>query len=214
MSTLTSCRMTAIIFATAGVFLAPHTTSAQTAAVKVDATSCVACHGMHGEGAPAGVPRLAGQDAEYMSHALSMFKAGTRASAIMQPIARNLSDTDMRALADYFSTQHAPLVDAAAAKSPQLVLAGKQLAVAGAANVAACFSCHAEQGKGNGARFPAIAGQPATFVVNRLHEFQARAKGQSPQPGTMTAVAAMLDESQIEAAAAYLSQLTLHRNSE
>jgi len=191
-----------------GVFFSPYTTTALADAAAQDgAPLCVACHGTHGGGAPNGVPRLAGQNADYLSHALSMFKAGTRASATMQPIARNLSDTEMRRLADYFSKQDAPLAGAAA--SPQLVLAGKQLAETGAANVAACFSCHAEQGKGNGARFPRIAGQPAQFVINRLHEFQARARGKTPEPGTMTAVAATLDERQIEAAAAYLSQLGL-----
>jgi cytochrome c553 len=97
--------------------------------------------------------------------------------------------------------------DSGASASPQLVLAGKQLADKGAANVAACFSCHAAQGKGNGARFPGIAAEPAQFVVNRLHGFQARAQEKTPEPGTMTAVAAALDEKQVEAAAAFLSQL-------
>jgi cytochrome c553 len=142
-----------------------------------------------------------------MNHALSMFKMGTRASAIMQPIARTLSDTQTRQLADYFSNQSAPRVNVAASASPQLVLAGKQLAENGAANVAPCFGCHAAAGKGNGARFPGIAAEPALFVTNRLHEFQARAQGKPPEPGTMTAVAATLDEKQIAAAAAYLSQL-------
>jgi cytochrome c553 len=73
--------------------------------------------------------------------------------------------------------------------------------------VAACFSCHAAGGKGDGARFPRIAAEPRQFVIDRLHEFQARARGKTPEPGTMTAVAATLTEEQIEAAAAYLSQL-------
>jgi cytochrome c553 len=118
-----------------------------------------------------------------MNHALSMFKAQTRASAIMQPIVRNLSDMQMRQLADYFANQSAPRVALTASASPQLVLAGKQLADQGAANVPPCFSCHAAPGKGHGARFPSIAAEPAEFVVNRLHEFQARAQGKTPQPG-------------------------------
>jgi cytochrome c553 len=163
---------------------------------------------MHGEGAPTGAPRLAGQNAEYMSHALSMFKAKTRASPIMQPIAQTLSDAQMGELADYFSKQSAPLADARSAASPQLLQAGKQLAEVGAPNnVAACFSCHGTQGQGNGARFPSVTGQPAQFVIDRLHEFQARARANAPKPGSMTAVAATLDEKQIAAAAAYLARL-------
>jgi cytochrome c553 len=207
-SLLVAGRMTISIIAAASVFLAAHTTSALAdPAGQVDASKCTVCHGIHGEGASGGVPRLAGQNADYINHALSLFKTGTRASAIMQPIARNLNDVEIRLLADYFSNQSAPRVEMAASASPQLVLAGKQLAEKGAANVAACFSCHAAQGKGNGARFPSIAAEPAKFVVNRLHEFQARAQGKAPEPGTMTAVAATLDETQIEEAAAYLSQL-------
>jgi len=194
--------------AAASLLLASQATSAQAnTAAPVAASTCIACHGMHGEGAPNGAPRLAGQNADYMNHALSMFKAGTRASAIMQPIARNLSDIEIRQLADYFFQQSALRVATAASASPQLVLAGQQLAEMGTANVAACFSCHGPQGNGNGARFPRIAAEPAEFVSNRLHEFQARAQAATPAPGTMTAVAAKLDENQIAAAAAYLSQL-------
>jgi cytochrome c553 len=197
-----------LMVAAASVFLASRTTSTLAdPGVQLEASKCTVCHGIHGEGAPGGVPRLAGQNADYMNHALSMFKTGARASAIMQPIARSLSDIETRQLADYFSNQSAPRVDMPASAPSQLVLAGKKLAENGEANVAACFGCHAAQGKGNGARFPGIAAEPAQFVINRLHEFQARAQGKTPEPGTMTAVAATLDENQIAAAAAYLSQL-------
>src|SRR3984893_14707016 len=192
-------RVTVRMVAAACVFLASHSTSTLAdPAAQVEASKCTACHGMHGEGAPGGVPRLAGQNADYMAHALSMFKGGTRANAIMQPIARTLSDVQIRQLADYFSQQSAPRVAAAVSAPSDLVLAGKQLAEMGAADVGACFSCHAAQGKGNGARFPRIAAEPAQFVVNRLREFQARAQGKTPAAGTMTAVAARMDDKQIE----------------
>jgi cytochrome c553 len=208
MSILNALGITSSLIAVAGALLAPNAASAQPAATAPhDAALCITCHGMHGEGAPTGAPRLAGQNAPYMSHALSMFKAKTRASPIMQPVAQALSDAQMSELADYFSKQKAPLVEARSAVSPQLLPAGKQLAETGAANAAACFSCHGKQGNGNGARFPSIAGQPAQFVIDRLHEFQARSRAKAPQPGTMTAVAATLDEQQIEAAAAYLARL-------
>ena len=168
--------------------------------------TCAACHGAAGEGSESvAAPRLAGQNADYLGHALSMFKAGTRVSPVMQPIANTLSDDDMRALAGYFAAQHPPVVPAKPA-APGEIAAGMQLAQSGA-GLAACFSCHAAGGKGNGARFPAIAGQPASFTVARLHEFQARAKQGSVRPGTMTAVAAQMSDVQIEAAAAYLSTL-------
>ena len=171
--------------------------------------TCAACHGAAGEGSPASaIPRLAGQNADYMAHALAMFKDGTRASPVMQGVAHNLSDRDMRALAQYFSTQKPPLAPAAEPAQAAQVEAGRQLAQMGdGAGLAACFSCHATGGTGNGARFPGIAGQPASFTVARLHEFQARAKSGAVKPGSMTAVAAQLSDAQIEAAASYLSTL-------
>jgi cytochrome c553 len=170
---------------------------------------CASCHGTHGEGGPNGVPRLAGQNADYMSHALAMFKAGTRASPVMQPIASALADVEIASLAAYFSKQIAP----PPRPSPvsELTMAGKRLAETGAANVAACFSCHGAQGAGNGARFPGIASQPAQFTLDRLHEFQARARASTAQPGTMTAVASTMDQRQIEEVAAYLSHLAMHQ---
>ena len=172
--------------------------------------TCAACHGAAGEGSSTGaIPRLAGQNTDYLAHALSMFRDGTRASPVMQSVAHNLSDSDMHELAEYFAAQHSPLEQAAQAPQAAQIEAGRRLAELGdGANVAACFGCHAIGGKGNGARFPSIAGQPAIFTAERLHEFQARAKNGAAKPGTMTAVAAQMTDAQIEAAGAYLSTLS------
>jgi cytochrome c553 len=201
-------------FAALFVFNASHAqtamdSSAGVAAAQPSSTAtCFACHGALGAGSIAGMPRLAGQDPDYLAHALSMFKERTRASDVMQGVAQNLSDSDMHALALYFSKQHPPRAQGASAPDPNLVAAGKQLAEMGAGQeVAACFSCHAAAGKGNGARFPSIAGQPETFLVKRLHDFQARAKKAPPAPGSMTAVSATLNDTQILQAAAYLSTI-------
>jgi cytochrome c553 len=199
----------AALFGLAGICHAQFPAKVQDAGVDANppsVTTCVACHGALGAGTVSGGPRLAGKDPDYLAHALAMFKAGSRASGAMQAVARNLSDSDIQKLAMFFSQQNPPLAAGATPPSQSLVIAGKQLAEMGAGpDLPACFSCHAAGGKGNGARFPGIAGEPAAFVIARLHEFQARAKGKMPAPGTMTAVAAMLSEAQIEEVAAYLS---------
>ena len=200
-------RIAAICLAGTSLFAVSKMTDAQSpAVVAADAAMCAACHGLRGEGNSSGAPRLAGQNTDYMVHALSLFKTGARKSATMQPVAAGLSDGQMRALAFHFSRQAASVPKADVAFSPALVPAGKQLAETGAANLAPCFSCHGAKGLGTGARFPGIAGQPAQFVLDRLHEFQARARNAVPRPGTMTAVAATMSESQVQAAAAYLAQ--------
>jgi cytochrome c553 len=171
--------------------------------------TCVACHGAQGEGSAAGVPRLAGQNAQYLEHALSTFKAGTRGSPVMQPIASRLADADMHELASYFAGLRGARPPAAAAPPADLLRAGERLARVGALSdpTPPCFSCHALDGRGDNPRFPSIAGQPAAFVIDRLHAFQARARARPPEPATMTAVAARLDEAQVRQVAAYLSTL-------
>lgn len=168
---------------------------------------CAGCHGNRGEGSEAvRSPRLAGMNPDYLAHALSMFKDGTRASVVMQPVAQSLSDDEMHAIAAYFSAEDPPLAQSLHAPSAETISAGKLLAESGGKNgVASCFSCHGPSGQGNGARFPAIAGQPMAFSIARIHEFQARARATPPKPGSMTEVASRMDDAQIEAAAAYFS---------
>ena len=194
--------------AMAGQSAAPAVPPVSTACA-LPVSICAGCHGDRGAGSEAmGAPRLAGMNPDYLAHALSMFKDGTRASVVMQPVAQSLSDNDMHALATYFSAQHPPLAPALHAPSADMISAGKRLAENGGENgVPSCFSCHGTSGQGNGARFPAIAGQPKAFSIARIHEFQARAKAAPPKPGSMTEVASRMDEAQIEASAAYFSTI-------
>jgi cytochrome c553 len=182
--------------------------SATTTGPTVSAT-CVACHGMQGEGSAAGAPRLAGQNAQYLERALAMFQAGTRTSAVMQPVAGGLGDTEIHALATYFAGLRGAVRPAATPPAADLVRAGEELARVGAMAdpTPPCINCHAIGGRSGNARFPSLAAQPAAYIVNRLHEFQARARAKAPDPVTMTAVAARLDETQIRQVAAYLSTL-------
>jgi cytochrome c553 len=76
-------------------------------------------------------------------------------------------------------------------------------------SIPACFGCHAMNGKGHGEHYPSIAGEPSLYVINRLHAFQARARHGTPKPGTMTAVASKLTDTQIRNVAAYLSVMPL-----
>jgi cytochrome c553 len=184
-----------------------------TATATPGSATCAACHGAQGEGSASGAPRLAGQDAQYLEHALAMFKAGTRASPIMQSVASGLSDADSHELSLYFASMRGTAVPVPAPASvpppADLVTAGQELAQVGAMAdpTPPCVSCHGIDGHGAGARFPNVAGQPATFIVDRLHAFQARAKAKAPDFGTMTEVATHLNETQIEQVAAYLSTL-------
>ena len=72
---------------------------------KAKTTQCVACHGEDGNGENPAFPRLAGQHADYIVHALKGYKSGTRKNAIMQGFAAALSEQDMEDLAAWYQSQ-------------------------------------------------------------------------------------------------------------
>jgi cytochrome c553 len=72
--------------------------------------ACSSCHSPDGAGIPKNYPRLSGQYAEYTYAQLKAFKAGERGNdeagkdaqgKIMWAVAQRLSDSQMKALADY-----------------------------------------------------------------------------------------------------------------
>lgn len=71
--------------------------------------ACASCHGATGAGVPIQYPRIAGQYAEYTEAQLKAFRAGERANdpnRMMRVVADKLSDTDIKALADYIAGLH------------------------------------------------------------------------------------------------------------
>ena len=68
--------------------------------------ACASCHGAAGAGLPSQYPRLAGQYAEYTEAQLRAFRAGERANdagRMMRTVAGKLSDTEIKAVADYIA---------------------------------------------------------------------------------------------------------------
>lgn len=66
---------------------------------------CVACHGTDGVGITPQYPSLAGQYADYLARALKDYRDGGRKNPIMGGFVANLSDADIKALADYYAEQ-------------------------------------------------------------------------------------------------------------
>jgi len=70
--------------------------------------TCVACHGADGAKTVApDYPKLAGQPADYIVHALKDYKSGKRKNPIMAGIISGVDEKDFEALADFFSKQQA-----------------------------------------------------------------------------------------------------------
>ena len=64
---------------------------------------CSACHYYTNKPASEQWPVLIGKNRHYLQTQLLAFKTGDRFSPIMGPIARNLSDTDIINLADFYA---------------------------------------------------------------------------------------------------------------
>jgi len=73
-------------------------------------TACSACHGPAGNGmSAAGFPSLSGQNPEYISKQLNMFRSNTRENdknAVMQDVAKLMSDEQIEAIAHYVAALH------------------------------------------------------------------------------------------------------------
>ena len=79
---------------------------------KATGQSCIDCHGPDGN-APidASYPKLGGQYADYLAHALHQYRKGERQHALMTPQAAALSDQDIADLAAFFASPPSQLRD-------------------------------------------------------------------------------------------------------
>jgi len=185
------------------------------------ATVCFACHGANGASLAPTFPRLAGQRADYLYQRLVSFKrAGPKdpyySVSPMTPNVANLSDTDMRDLAAFFSSQTPPATAAAAAapgKGEALFLAGDA-----ARGIPPCQGCHgADAGgpsisTGQYAAYPSLRGQYAPYLIARLTSFHKNLPHDTTNDFIMGGVAQTLDDESIQAIAAWLGSLTPARS--
>ena len=74
--------------------------------VRALAANCAACHGTNGRPAPGStLAGLAGKPKGELLTAMNQFKAGKKPATLMHQISKGYSDTELEALADYFSRQ-------------------------------------------------------------------------------------------------------------
>jgi cytochrome c553 len=139
---------------------------------------------------------------------LTVFSPGIRHDAIMSPIAKQLSNTDMHNLALYFASL--PYTAKPVAADYQVLERGQDLALRGKAEygLPACVSCHAPDGEGFGADFPPLAGQPAIYIVNQINKWQ-QGQRDNDNLGLMKAVADQLTDADKLNAAAYYANRSL-----
>ncbi len=171
---------------------------------------CAACHGADGNATAPANPKLASQFADYLHKQLVDFKAQAgkkpaRQSAVMNGMAANLSDDDIKALAAYFSGQK---LKPAVATDKELASQGQKIWRGGNAEkgIPACAGCHGPAGAGIPGEFPRLAGQWSDYIVAQLKLFRDGARANDPN-GVMRGVASKMSESEIAAVAQYAAGL-------
>jgi cytochrome c553 len=71
---------------------------------RAKARPCAVCHGLLGMGSAPDAPHLAGQPASYLSQQLRAFRSGERKHAVMNVMAKPLSDTDIEQISAWFAS--------------------------------------------------------------------------------------------------------------
>jgi len=171
---------------------------------------CKTCHGVYGQGYHGvfPMPRLAGQQPDYVENQLRAFQERRRENKFMFTVTHVLSPEMVKAIAAQFKDLDPKPLGGA---PRELAAAGKRIYEEGipTANVPPCVNCHGRDAKGNGP-FPRLAGQLNDYIFNKLVNWS-KERGQDPaHPDTsalMEPIAHGLNESQIRAVAAYLSDL-------
>jgi cytochrome c553 len=161
------------------------------------AETCTGCHGIAGShnAYPSYlVPKLGGQNADYIEVALQGYRRGTRSHPTMQAQASSLSDQDIADVAAYFSTLAGEAEVGKSSASALEVDEGKRKAVA-------CLQCHGEAGVAAATQWPNLAGQHFSYLEQAIKQYQTGQRADL----LMAPLVANLDEAAVNELAAYFS---------
>jgi cytochrome c553 len=200
----------AIVFSAAGQAKDLDRADRSKGALPAKIEYCKTCHGLSGQGYRGffPIPRLAGQQTEYIENQLAAFIERRRENKYMYDVAHVLSPAMRMALAKNFRGLNAKPLGGAPKK---LVAMGKKIYEEGVpeTNVPACMACHGSEAKGQEA-IPRLAGQLHDYFFNKLVNWN-KERGQDPKHPDISAVmlptSHNLTKSQIAEVAAYVSYL-------
>jgi len=160
---------------------------------KLISYTCLGCHGIedYKNAYPMySVPKLEGQNPEYLAAALHGYREGDRSHITMHDQASTLSDQDIADIAAYFAGK--PLTPGG--KAHGTVPQAAQL----------CVSCHGQDGVAVAVIYPSLAGQHQDYLVRALEEYR---NGGRKNP-VMKGFAGNLKDHDIAEIARYFSTLT------
>jgi len=167
---------------------------------RAEAAGCFACHGVDGVATESGLaadkntPNLAGEPDLYLQFQLVFFRKGVRKNEVMNAMAQQLSDDDLRNVSAYFASLPAPNPPTTPDTAPQDTELGSKIAQG-----IHCTNCHGD----NIAR---LAGQREDYVYQALRDFKSGARTSTGAAG-MAEVVYPLGDTEMKALAHYVSRL-------
>jgi cytochrome c553 len=180
------------------LFVGLFATSASALTYDEKLPACLSCHGEKGVSENPEVPSLAAMPAEFTLIQLFLFRQGTRKIEIMNDLAKDMTDDDLRKFSDYFAKLPAPqpsggAADPAIAARAQAVIAKNH-----------CNSCHLPNFAGQN-QMPRLAGQREDYLLKALRDYKS-----AQRPGydaTMDEVIRPVSDADIVDLAHYLARL-------
>jgi cytochrome c553 len=148
--------------------LMPITLAGDAGRGAVIAQTCTGCHGIPGyyNAQPAyHVPRLGGQNADYLEVALQGYRRGTRGHDTMQAQASSLTDQDIADVAAYFESFQGEAQTGRTRASQAKIEAGREKA-------ATCVACHGADGVAAAPQWPDLAGQHENYLQVALERYK------------------------------------------
>jgi cytochrome c553 len=200
----TMTRTLTLLLALAGVFSTAHAQDAQRGSTKVQ--MCIGCHGIVGYQADFPqvykVPKIAGQDAKYLSAALTAYRSGDRKFPTMRSVAAALSDQDIADIAAYYSQLGKPDAPVPATLETPVPEALRTA-------MATCVACHGVNfSTPTDGTIPRLAGQYPDYLAIALRSYTVEG---NPHYGrsnaVMGAMAKALKASDVDQIASYLAAL-------
>jgi cytochrome c553 len=183
--------------------LQPLTLSGDAERGKGLAYTCTGCHGVDDavNAYPTyHVPKLGGQNADYIEVALQGYRNGSRSHQTMHAQASQLSDQDIADVAAYFAGIEADPETGVSSASASDIMAGQEKSTT-------CQACHGAVGIAQAEQWPNLAGQHASYLLQAMLQYK---DGARTAP-VMAPLVSQLDEQTLsQIAAYYAAQEGLH----
>lgn len=209
-SILTATLITGFVCFTASAATHAEALKGNPAQGRLDVYTCHGCHGIPGYNAvypEYHVPRIAGQNKQYLIDALEGYRSRARKYPTMNAQAQSLTEQQIQDITAYLSS----LVPKELHDNSIMSARAHGDAAAGEKKATVCEACHGKNGMGAQPNFPALAGQYEDYLAQALHEY----KDGQRHNATMNAMAAPLSDQDISNIAAFFSSMpsklsTLH----